>query len=161
MQEKTAPVFLVATANDVSQLPPEMLRKGRFDEIFFVDLPDVNEREEIFKIHLRRAGVSLEELDKSALLGTTEGFTGAEIEAVIIEAMHDAFLEGQRKVQTNDLLLAASETVPLSQTMNERITALRNWAQTRARAANSVRNTKSRGKLQNAPIVVVDEDDEL
>jgi SpoVK/Ycf46/Vps4 family AAA+-type ATPase len=161
MQEKTAPVFLVATANDVSQLPPEMLRKGRFDEIFFVDLPDVNEREEIFKIHLRRAGVSLEDLDKSTLLGNTEGFTGAEIEAVIIEAMHDAFLDNQRKVQTNDLLLAVSETVPLSQTMSERITALRNWAQTRARAANSVRNTKSRGKIQSAPIVIMDEDDDL
>lgn len=160
MQEKTAPVFLVATANDVSQLPPEMLRKGRFDEIFFVDLPDANEREEIFKIHLKRAGVSFDSVNKAELLSATEGFTGAEIEAIIIEAMHDAFLEDQRQIQTNDLLVAVSETVPLSQTMHERITALRNWAQTRARPANSTRRIKPRGRLNNKS-VVVDEDEEL
>ena len=161
MQEKTSPVFLVATANDVSQLPPEMMRKGRFDEIFFVDLPDEQEREEIFKIHLMRTGVNLDSLDKTALLQATEGFTGAEIESAIIEAMHDAFLDNKRQIQTSDVLMAIGETVPLSQTMSERISQLRNWALTRARGANSVRKAKPRGKISQEVVAALDEDEEL
>ena len=161
MQEKTAPVFLVATANDVSQIPPEMLRKGRFDEIFFVDLPDDKEREDILRIHLKRTGVALENLDVAQLIEATQGFTGAEIEAVIIEAMHDAFLENQRPIHTQDLILSIEETVPLSRTMAERIDSLRTWAQNRARAANSTRGRQHYGTISNVKHITSVEDDEL
>lgn len=163
MQEKTSPVFLIATANDVSQLPPEMLRKGRFDEIFFIDLPDEREREEIFKIHLRRTGVKLPDLDSKKLMEVTDGFTGAEIEAIIIEGMHDAFLDNKRKIKTEDLLLAVAETVPLSRTMSERIQALRTWASERARSARTTRNTDYTARLhkQTELIATLDDDDEL
>ncbi|MDH4208873.1 MAG: AAA family ATPase [Anaerolineae bacterium] len=135
MQEKTSPVFVIATANDINLLPPEALRKGRFDEIFFIDLPDAEERQEIFAIHLAKRGRNPERFDLVTLSQETEGFSGAEIEQVVISGLYDAFESG-REMETRDLLRNITETVPLSQTMKAQITALRDWAYTHARTAS-------------------------
>jgi SpoVK/Ycf46/Vps4 family AAA+-type ATPase len=136
LQEKTAPVFVVATSNDVTMLPPELLRKGRFDEIFFIDLPNFEERQEIFAIHLLKRHRDPERFDLPRLAQETEGFSGAEIEQVIIAGLYDAFEAGQELEEAN-LLRNVVQSVPLSQTMRERVTALRNWARTHARPASS------------------------
>jgi SpoVK/Ycf46/Vps4 family AAA+-type ATPase len=135
MQEKTSPVFVVATANDVSQLPPELLRKGRFDEIFFVDLPDAYERQIIFEIHLKKRKRDPRNFDIVKLVEYADGFTGAEIEASIVSAMYEAFYYS-REINNQDLEKAIKETVPLSKTMAESINALRKWANNRARNAS-------------------------
>ena len=134
LQEKTAPVFVVATANSIRDLPPELLRKGRFDEIFFIDLPSGSEREQIFDIHLRRRRRDPARFDVAALARATEGWSGAEIEQAVLAGLHAAFPQ-DRDVTTQDLLTAAGETVPLSQTMAEDMADLREWAATRARPA--------------------------
>lgn len=134
MQEKTKAVFVVATANDVSKLPPEFLRKGRFDELFFVDLPDAQEREQIWKIVIERHGRKPGDYDSSALANACDQFTGAEIEAVFIDALHEAFAE-DREPAANDILEAMASTVPLAQLMDGQIAALRTWAKGRARPA--------------------------
>lgn len=143
MQEKTKPVFVVATANNISLLPSEMLRKGRFDEIFFVDLPTSIEREIIFKLHLdKMLKDSISEdfkiTDKliKKLVDMTEGFVGAEIEQVIISAVFDAYSE-DRILQEDDLYRAVKNTVPLSVTQQEQIASIREWANVRAVAATS------------------------
>lgn len=136
IQEKTAPVFVVATANDVQELPPELLRKGRFDEVFFVDLPGEFERAEIFAIHLAKVKRNPSKYDIASLAKAAEGFSGAEIEQAIISAMHDSFFAG-RDVVTEDILASIRETIPLSTTMRERIADLRTWARTRARPVSS------------------------
>ena len=135
MQEKTAPVFVVATANNIAELPPELLRKGRFDEIFFVDLPSRRERAEIFGIHLQRRGrdPSLFGVDRLAELA--RGFSGAEIEQAIVAALYHAF-EERRELDAAHIEAAITETRPLSQTMAEDIARLRAWATTRARLAS-------------------------
>jgi len=144
MQEKTSPVFVIATANNIHNLPPELLRKGRFDEIFFVDLPTLNERAEIFKLHLAKrlkdAEVSQnivlnDELYKK-LASITEGFIGAEIEQVVISALCEAFFEN-RSLDLKDLGKTIKNTVPLSTTQKEQILALREWANVRAVAATN------------------------
>jgi SpoVK/Ycf46/Vps4 family AAA+-type ATPase len=135
MQEKTAPVFVIATSNDISSLPPELLRKGRFDEIFFVDLPDQDERREILSIHLARRHRDPLRFDLDRLAAETDGFSGAEIEQAIISALYDAF-EADRELTDADLWQNVRQTIPLSQTMKEQITALRNWARTHARSAS-------------------------
>jgi SpoVK/Ycf46/Vps4 family AAA+-type ATPase len=135
MQEKTAPVFVVATANDVRRLPPELLRKGRFDEIFFVDLPRVKERKEIFAIHLEKKNRNPGNFDVAQLAGITEGYSGAEIEQIIVAGLYNAFAAGQG-LRQEDLVEAAGEMVPLSQTMAENIQNLRSWAQHRALPAS-------------------------
>lgn len=135
MQEKTAPVFLIATANDVSQLPPEMLRKGRFDEIFFVDLPKPDERAQIFSIHLTKRHRDVAKFDLPRLAEMADGFSGAEIEAAVISAMATAFADGGREVTEADLEGEVRQAVPLSRTMSEGIEWLRSWAATRARPA--------------------------
>ena len=134
LQEKTRPVFVIATANDISQLPPELLRKGRFDEIFFVDLPGAAERQEILRIHLTKRQRAPKQFDLALLQNYAEGFSGAEIEQAIIAALYDAFEHG-RPLTTADLIKSLQETVPLSRTMAEQIAALREWSQTRARSA--------------------------
>jgi AAA+ superfamily predicted ATPase len=134
LNEKTAPVFVMATANDISQLPPELLRKGRLDEIFFVDLPTLEERATIFMIHLTRRKRDAASFDCAQLAAASEGFSGAEIEQAIVSAMYDAFEEGS-DVTTPHILTAVTETVPLSKTMVERIDELRGWASGRARYA--------------------------
>ncbi len=136
LQEKTVPVFVVATANQVEALPPELLRKGRFDEIFFIDLPSKEEREEIFIIHLRKRKRDPANYDLKKLAEATPGFSGAEIEQAVIEALYDAFDKG-RDITTEDIVKAARASVPLSMTMREKIAYLRDWASTRARDASS------------------------
>lgn len=134
MQEKEKPVFVVATANDVSKLPPEFLRKGRFDEMFFVDLPDGSEREQIWKIVIARHGRLPGDYDAPALSSNCDQFTGAEIEAVFIDALHEAFAEG-RQPAARDIQAAMASTVPLAELMDGQIAALRKWANGRARPA--------------------------
>ena len=138
MQEKTAPVFLVATANQVEDLPPELLRKGRFDEIFFVDLPEHADRREILRIHLqkRRRIMGDEVLDE--LAKRTEHFSGSELEQVVVSALYSAFA-ARRELTSDDLVFAIRDTVPLYQTYEEKIKALREWAENRARSASSRR----------------------
>lgn len=137
MQEKTSPVFVMATANRVERLPGEFLRKGRFDEIFFVDLPTKEERKEIFNIHLRKRRREITRFDLEQLANISEGFSGAEIEQAIIAAMYDAFAQDREFTQL-DIIAAIKSTLPLSKTMTEQVTALRDWARQRARPAASV-----------------------
>ena len=139
MQEKEEPVFVVATANDISALPPELLRKGRFDEIFFVDLPSSNERENIFNIHLKNKNRNPEELglDMKKLVKASEGFSGAEIEEVVNEALFNAYANGQNDLKMQNLLDCINATSPLSKTMSETIANLRKWAKDRARMASN------------------------
>jgi SpoVK/Ycf46/Vps4 family AAA+-type ATPase len=136
LQEKTAPVFVVATANDISQLPPEFLRKGRFDEIFFVDLPSTAERREILNIHLKKRKRDPASFDLDIVASKTEGFSGAEIEQTVIDALYTAFGAGT-ELTTDHLLQSAQASVPLSTTMEERIEDLRMWAAKRCRMASS------------------------
>lgn len=140
LSEKTAPVFVVATANDISQLPPELLRKGRLDEIFFVDLPSEADRQEIFRIHLVKRGRDPEKFDLTALVESSRNFSGAEVEEAIISALYDAFYAGQ-ELTTEHVLAALRETVPLSKTMDEQISRLRDWAEGRGRNASVPRIT--------------------
>lgn len=135
LQEKTAPVFVVATANRIEALPPELIRKGRFDELFFVDLPSSDERREIAQIHLRRRRRDPSRFDVQAIARSSEGFSGAEIEQAIIAALYDAFAEGV-ELEERHVLQALEETVPLSTTMADEIRRLRDWATTRTRPAS-------------------------
>ena len=135
LQEKTAPVFVVATANRIDGLPPEVLRKGRFDEIFFIDLPAQAERQDIFRIHLRRRKREPADFNLDELATRTQGFSGAEIEQVIIAALYDAFAEGKELGQPH-LLRAIQDTFPLSVTMADEIGRLRDWARGRTRPAS-------------------------
>ena len=141
LSEKTAPVFVVATANDISQLPPELLRKGRLDEIFFVDLPSREERMEVFRIHLNKRGRDAARYDIEALANGSSNFSGAEIEEAINSALYDAFY-ARVELTTDHVLNALNQTVPLARTMEEQINRLRNWAEGRARNA-SVPRAKS------------------
>lgn len=135
LSEKTAPVFVVATANDISQLPPELLRKGRLDEIFFVDLPDEAERAEVFRIHIAKRGRDAEQFDLSALVAASDGFSGAEIEEAVISGLYEAF-SAQQELTTVHVLETLRQTVPLSKTMAEQVNRLRTWANGRARNAS-------------------------
>lgn len=145
LQEKTSPVFVIATANNVSLLPPELLRKGRFDEIFFVDLPTLEERESIIRIHLEKRSRDPEAFGLTELAVYCEGFSGAEIEQAIVSALYDAFDEGARSLTTADVRASFEETVPLSQTMSEEIAELREWASRRARPASVVLRKRTTG----------------
>jgi AAA+ superfamily predicted ATPase len=135
LQDRKADVFTVATANDVSRLPPEFLRKGRFDEVFFVDLPNAEGREEIVRIHLARRKQDPAAFDVAGIACATDGFSGAEIEQVIVAGLYTALAD--RTELTNDLLLReTAATRPLSETMAERVSALRAWAEGRTVRAN-------------------------
>ncbi len=143
MNEKTKPVFVIATANNISRLPSEMLRKGRFDEIFFVDLPTVNERKIIFKLHLEKRLKGSKSKDflvtddlLTKLAEITEGFGGSEIEQVVVSALFEAFAEN-RTLSIEDLYKVIKNTVPLSTTQSEQILAIREWANERAVAATA------------------------
>jgi ATP-dependent 26S proteasome regulatory subunit len=135
LSEKTSPVFVIATANDVSHLPPELLRKGRLDEIFFVDLPAPAERRDIFRIHLEKRGRDAAKFDLDELARVSEGFNGAEIEEAVISALFDAF-SGQVELNTEIVKSAIMETVPLSKTMSEELNRLHSWAVGRSRPAS-------------------------
>jgi AAA+ superfamily predicted ATPase len=134
LQEKQKPVFVIATANTVDQLPPELVRKGRFDEIFFVDLPDASERAEIWRIHLAKRNRDPDGFDLNTLAMASDGLSGAEIEQAVIAGLYEAF-DKNRPLTMGDLLEVLQETVPLSQMMAEEIDALRAWAKQRARRA--------------------------
>ncbi|MBA3920925.1 MAG: AAA family ATPase [Nostocaceae cyanobacterium] len=136
MQEKKSPVFVMATANRVERLPGEFLRKGRFDEIFFVDLPTPEERCAIFKIHLTKRRSEITRFDLEQLAKVSDGFSGAEIEEAIIAAMYEAFAQ-EREFTQLDIIAAIKSSLPLSRTMTEQVTALRDWARQRARPAAS------------------------
>ncbi|MDR2872303.1 MAG: AAA family ATPase [Xanthomonadaceae bacterium] len=130
MAERKSQVFLVATANQVRELPPELLRKGRFDEIFFVDLPNAEVRHEVLCLHLNKRGLQADDFDLSALVDATEGFSGAEIEQAIVSALYTAYAE-QRPLDTILLVEEIRGTRPLSVIMAEQVAALRSWAKER------------------------------
>jgi SpoVK/Ycf46/Vps4 family AAA+-type ATPase len=142
LSEKTKPVFVVATANNVDMLPLEIIRKGRFDEIFFLDLPEFNEREQIFKIHIQEFRPNSWKLfDYTKLAQLSETFSGAEIRQSVIEAMYHAFDE-EREFTTDDICLALNELIPLAQLENNQTLKLQNWASSgRIRLASSKTNT--------------------
>ncbi|MDR1933418.1 MAG: AAA family ATPase [Spirochaetales bacterium] len=147
LQEKTTPVFVVATSNNVSQLPPELLRKGRFDEIFYVDLPAKDEREEIFRIHLQKRGRGAEGFDLAAAAAKTGGFSGSEIEEVIVSALYDAF-DQDSELLPRHIEAGIQAIIPLSQTMEEQIRGIREWAKLRARRASSIRWEEESGAVR-------------
>lgn len=138
MQDRAGSVFVVATSNDVSALPPELLRKGRFDVIFFVDLPTRIEREQILCASLRQYGRDPATVDVPAIAGACPEFSGAELAALVPESMFTAFADGEREVCTADFVQAIGATVPLARTAPEKIEALRRWAKERARRASSI-----------------------
>ncbi len=131
MQDRESGVFLAATSNNISSLPPEMLRKGRFDEIFFVDLPSEPVREWLFTLHLKKRGRNETLFDLAALGKASEGFSGAEIEQAIVSGLYTAFSRKQQ-LSTEILLAEIRGTQPLSVTRAEEVQALRDWAKSRA-----------------------------
>jgi len=131
LQDRRAPVFVIATSNAISQLPPELTRKGRFDEIFFIDLPTRDERKQIFTIHLKKRGRNPAGFDLDQLATAAEGFTGAEIEQVVVAGLYTAFSRGV-DVSTAILAEELQATKPLSVTRREEIEALRAWGNERA-----------------------------
>jgi SpoVK/Ycf46/Vps4 family AAA+-type ATPase len=130
MQDHRHPIFLVATANNIAQLPPELMRKGRFDEVFFVDLPGAEEREAILAIHLRKRRRQKAQFDIPCLVAATEGFSGAEIEQAVISGLYAAFSENA-ECRTEHILAAVRATHPLSTLMRERVESLRAWSRGR------------------------------
>jgi SpoVK/Ycf46/Vps4 family AAA+-type ATPase len=130
MAENTHPVFIVATSNNIDQLPPELIRKGRLDEIFFVDLPSAEVRAEIFKIHLDKRERDKSGIDIDLLAKLAEGFSGAEIEQLVVSAIYAATAENP-VIETGDLVREVGNTKPLSVLMAEKINALREWASER------------------------------
>ena len=138
MSEKTKPVFVIATANNIDLLPIEIIRKGRFDEIFFLDLPEKEEREEIFKIHLQTFRPnSWESFDYNQLAQASESFSGAEIRQSIIEGMYHAFYE-KREFTTEDICMALKELIPLAHLESDQMIRLQQWASSgRIRSASS------------------------
>ncbi len=155
LQEKTSPVFVLATANNVAALPPELLRKGRFDEIFFVDLPTPEERGKIFGIHLKKKKRDPAMFDIEQVIDASQGFSGSEIEQAIIACLYDLFEEGLNfKVaapesdeygaavawNTERMVQSCKEIIPLSYTMKEMIDHMRDWSRSRARRASAITN---------------------
>lgn len=141
LQDHSGSVFVVATANRVDMLPPELSRKGRFDEVFFVDLPTLSERAEILRASLAKHKQGGEHVDELTVSQRTEGFSGAEIAELVPSAMFRAFADGARPIQTADILAAIATTVPVSRSAAERIEYLRTWAKSRARPASSPEQT--------------------
>lgn len=165
MQEKTKPVFVVATANNIDGLPSEMMRKGRFDEIFFIDLPTLNERKQIFKVHLEsrlknpevRGDFNIDDETLTYLASHTEGFGGSEIEQIVIVGLYDAFSE-DRSITLSDFENSIKNTVPLSVTQAEQIKRIRNWANMRAVAATAQEDRKEYKQSKDFPNDKPDDD---
>jgi SpoVK/Ycf46/Vps4 family AAA+-type ATPase len=130
MQDHRSPIFIVATANNIEALPPELMRKGRFDEVFFVDLPDTASRRKILEIHLRRRNRDPKHFALDKIAAATEGFSGAELEQLIVSSMYTAFSQGA-ELSDEFLLTERQTTNPLSTLMRERICNLREWAKDR------------------------------
>ena len=139
MNERTKPVFIVATAYNIMNLPPELMRKGRFDEIFAVDLPDEQERREIFNIHISKRGREPKNFNLKTLVSKTSGFSGAEIEEVVISGMYEAF-STDMELNTKHLITATEDTNPLSRTQAKKIAQIRDWAKNHAREASTRSN---------------------
>lgn len=143
MQERTCEAFVIATANDVSSLPPELLRKGRFDEVFFVDLPNHGERKSVLQAALRQYDRLEAEIDFEAVADASATFTGSEIAELVPTALYAAFGDDAREITTQDLLNAARKVVPLAKTAEKRIVALREWGKANARPATASEDTGS------------------
>ena len=141
MQEKKSQVFVIATANRIHQLPPELLRRGRFDEIFFLDLPTPDARREIIEVHLKRRKIDFKGWDITKLIDSTEEFSGSELEHSIVEGMHYAFHEN-RSLRLADIEKSIEKIVPLSMTYKESLESLRSWARNRARYAHVGESSK-------------------
>jgi hypothetical protein len=146
LQDRRAPVFVAATANDVTQLPPELLRKGRFDELFFVDLPNQAEREAIWRIQIAKYGRAPDKFDVVELARATEGLTGSEIEQLFIDGLYDGFSRREEPTDLNIAMLL-NDLVPLSKLMAEQIDTLRHWAKGRARPATKPAATLASRKI--------------
>lgn len=131
MQDRKAPVFVAATCNNVTVLPPELIRKGRFDELFFVDLPNQAERKQIFSIQLVRRKRNPADFDLERIAAAAKGYSGAEIDAAVQGGLYAAYAE-KKELSTQSLLDALAQTVPLSITRAEELQTLREWARTRA-----------------------------
>ena len=145
MQEKKKPCFVIATANNISALPPELQRKGRFDEIFFIDLPNEQERKEIFEVHLKKHNYKPKDFDLPALVSASNTFVGAEIEQAVIDAMYIAFNDKKRKIKTADILVTIKKIVPQAKSQTETIEFSRNWLKEgRAISASLQTEEKSR-----------------
>jgi len=153
MQERLCPVFVVATANDVRSLPPELLRKGRFDEVWWIDLPTQAERVDILRTALTQFGRMLKNDEMIDISEATEGFVGAELAAIVPDAMYRAFADGERALEVDDVLEVARRCVPLSKTAANRIEELRAWAKGRARPASTNQDSTSNG----ARAIVIDQ----
>jgi SpoVK/Ycf46/Vps4 family AAA+-type ATPase len=136
MQDRKAPVFVAATCNNVTALPPELIRKGRFDELFFVGLPNQVERKQIFSIQLKKRKRNPDTFDLDRIVTASKGFSGAEIDAAIQSALYAAY-SGKKELSTEILLNVLSQTVPLSVTRAEEIEAQRIWAERRAVPASA------------------------
>lgn len=141
LQEKQSSVFVIATANNVHMLPPELLRKGRFDEIFFIDLPTPEERFKITGIHLAKKNRDPSGFDVEKIVAATQGFSGSEIEQAIISALYDAF-EDETDIDTDRIVKSCNEIIPLSYTMKEMIDGMRDWSRSRARTASVVKEAE-------------------
>jgi SpoVK/Ycf46/Vps4 family AAA+-type ATPase len=150
MQERSTDAFVIATANDVEGLPPELLRKGRFDETWWIDLPTEPERGAILAATLRGFNKGAK-VNPEKVARASEGFTGSEIAALVPDAMFAAFADGGRDVTTDDLLAAARTVVPLSRTASEKVARLREWAKGRARPATS--NITELGEQKRARVL--------
>ena len=135
MQDRESGVFLAATSNNLTVLPPEMIRKGRFDEIFFVDLPSLEVRAALFKLHLKKRGRDATTFDLQKLAACTDGFSGAEIEQAIVAGLYTAFAQKQQ-LTTEVLLQEMHSTQPLSATRAEEVASIREWAKSRAAPAD-------------------------
>jgi SpoVK/Ycf46/Vps4 family AAA+-type ATPase len=138
-----------ATANDIERLPMEFLRKGRFDEVFFLDLPTVREREQILEVHLGKRGLTMirQRFELARVVRETEGFVGAELEAVVKDALFPAFMDGRRELETEDLVRAAGNMVPLAKSHHERIARLRELV-----VNGQARNASTRGATDEVQV---------
>lgn len=151
LQEKRKAVFVIATANNISRLDPAFLRRGRFDEIFFIDLPSADERIEIAKIHLNKRHRNPDSFDLNEFSKKTDQFSGAEIESCIVDALHEGFHDGAREITTDDLVFASENIHPLSEVMAAQLTEIRDWAKTRAKNASHMpRRVKHNGSGERA-----------
>jgi SpoVK/Ycf46/Vps4 family AAA+-type ATPase len=148
MEEKTQPVFVVATANNIAQLPPELLRKGRLDEIFFVDLPTRRNRAAILMIHLARRQRTPTDYDIAAVANATGNFSGAELEEVVVNALYEAYASPERELKTEHLLKAAREIIPLAHSRAREIEVLRQWAAVNCRMAASAETAEAEGESE-------------
>lgn len=153
MQEKTAPAFVVATANDITALPPELLRKGRFDEVFFLDLPTEAERKEIFAVHILKRRRLPDAYDLDRLAQASRGYVGSEIEQAVIDAMYIGFNENRREFSTEDILAALRKQVPISISQRENVERLRDWLREGRAQSASFRDTTT-AESQFVPIQI-------